>query len=170
MVQVGADKKTVIDWFMFIRDDCSADRLAQPIVLGDPGQTVAIDESVVARAKPGYGRGRRVPPQWVFSSVELGTGQFFMELVPRRDANTLVPVIQRHIRPGTRVWSDEWAAYAGLNQVGYIHETVNHSVQYVHPVTGVHTNNIEARWSACKASFRRRWGVAHVSCLGGCIG
>ena len=134
MVQVCVDKKTVIDWFMFIRDVCSADLLAQPILLGGPGQTVAIDESVVARAKPGNGRGRRVPPQWVFGGVELGTGQFFMELVPRRDANTLVPVIQRHIRPGTRVWSDEWAAYAGLNQVGYVHETVNHTVQYVDPV------------------------------------
>ena len=160
MVQVGVGKKTVIDWFMFVRDVCSADLLAQPMVIGGPGQTVAIDESVVARAKPGNGRGRPVPPQWVFGGVELGTGRFFMELFPCCNANTLVPVIRRHIRPGTRIWSDEWGAYARLNQVGYIHQTVNHSIQYVDPVTGVHTNNIEACWSACKASFRRRWGVA----------
>ena len=92
--------------------------------------------------------------------MELGIGQFFMELVTRRDANTLVPVIQHHIRPGTRTWSDEWAAYAGLNQVDYIHDTVSHAIQYVDSVTGIHTNNIEAHWSACKASFRRHWGVA----------
>jgi len=28
------------------------------------------------------------------------------------------------ILSGTRIWSDKWAAYAGLNQVGYIHDTV----------------------------------------------
>jgi len=153
------DKKTVIDWYMFVRDVCSAELMARPVMIGGPGVTVAIDESVVARAKPGNGRGRPVPPQWVFGGVELGSGEFFMELVPRRDANTLLPIIQRHIRPGTRIWSDEWGAYRGLNGLGYVHQTVNHSQQYVDPATGVHTNNIEARWSACKASFRRRWGV-----------
>lgn len=157
---MGVDNKTVIDWYMFLRDVCSSDLLAQPFIIGGVGQTVAIDESVVARAKPGNRRGRPVPPQWVFGGVELGTGNFFMQLVSQRDAATLLPIIQRHIRPGTRIWSDQWAAYNGLNGLGYQHQTVNHSVQYVDPVTGVHTNNIEARWSACKASFRRRWGIA----------
>ena len=27
----------------------------------------------------------------------------------------------------------------------------------------IHKNNIEARWSACKASFCRRWGLGHCS-------
>lgn len=92
--------------------------------------------------------------------VDLGTGSFFMELVPQRDAATLVPIIQRIILPGSTVWSDEWAAYNQLNALGYVHQTVNHSQHYVDPATGVHTNNIEARWSACKASFKRRFGVA----------
>ena len=60
---------------------------------------------------------------WVFGGVELGMDQFFMVLVPRRDANTLVPLIQCHIHTGTRIRSDDWAAYARLNQVGYIHKT-----------------------------------------------
>jgi len=38
-----------------------------------------------------------------------------MELVPQRDAATLVPIIQRLILPGSTVWSDEWAAYNQLN-------------------------------------------------------
>ena len=85
---------------MFLRDVCSSDLLAQPFIIGGVGQTVAIDESVVARAKPGNRRGRPVPPQWVFGGVELGTGNFFMQLVSQRDAATLLPIIQRHIRPG----------------------------------------------------------------------
>ena len=46
-----------------------------------------------------------------------------MELVDRRDAATLVPIIQRYIVPGTRIWSDEWPVYNGLNAIGYVHQT-----------------------------------------------
>ena len=36
---------------------------------------------------------------------------------------------------------------------------LNHSRQFVDPVTGAHTNNVEARWNACKATMKRRYGV-----------
>ena len=72
---------------------------------------MAIDESVVVKSKPGNVQARPVPPQWVFGGgVQLRTNRFFMELVDRRDAATLVPIIQRYILPGTRIWSDEWPA------------------------------------------------------------
>jgi len=157
---VGVDEKTVTDWYNFARDICSEELINNPLRIGGAGHTVAIDESVVAKTKPGNARARPVPPQWVFGGVDLGTGEFFMELVPQRDAATLQPIIQRTIAPGTRIWSDQWAAYNGLNALGYVHQTVNHTQHFVDPVTGVHTNNIEARWSACKASFKRRFGVA----------
>ena len=83
-----------------MRDLCSADLIANPQHIGGPGTVVAIDEIVVARSKPGNAQARPIPPQWMFGGVELGSGNFFMELVPRRDAATLVPIIQRWILPG----------------------------------------------------------------------
>jgi len=71
----------------------------------------------------------------------------------------LIPIIQRHIQPGTRIWSDEWGAYNNLNGLGYVHETVNHSQQFMNLISGCHTNNIESRWEACKSSFRRHSNV-----------
>jgi transposase-like protein len=139
---------------------CSADLLQNPRRIGGPGHVVAIDETVVARAKPGNAHARPVTQQWVFGGTDLTTKEYFMEMVPARDAATLIPVIQRNIVAGSTIWSDEWAAYRTLNQHGYLHNTVNHSRYYVDPATGVHTNNIEARWSACKAAFKRRFGVA----------
>ena len=61
----------------------------------------------------------------------------------------------------TEIWSDQWRAYQamGLGGIGYLHQTVNHSQHFVDPFTGVHTNNIEARWAACKATMKRRYGV-----------
>jgi transposase-like protein len=159
LFQIGVAEKTVIDWYSFLRDVCAADLLAHPYQIGGVGHTVAIDESVIARRKPGNAQGRPVREQWVFGGVDLTTKSFFIELVDRRDAATLLPVIQRNILPGTVIWSDEWAAYNRLPAAGYPHQTVNHSVRYVDPITGCHTNDIESRWNACKAKFKARFGV-----------
>ena len=70
-----------------------------------------------------------------------------------------MPVTQRNILPGTRIWSDEWPVYQQLAHFGYVHETVNHSQHLVNPATGVHTNNIEVRWLECKVTFKRRYWV-----------
>ena len=36
----------------------------------------------------------------------------------------------------------------------FVHKTVNHSKHFVDPVTGVHTQNIEAYWSSVKIKFK----------------
>ena len=86
----------------------------------------------------------------------------YMEVVPARNAATLLPIIQAHVAPGTIVHSDEWAAY---NQVGNLpnvgsYHTVNHSLHFVDPVTGTHTQNVESYWSRVKNKFKRmKWQV-----------
>ena len=37
-----------------------------------------------------------------------------MEVIDKRDAATLLPIIQQHTRPGTIIHSDHWAAYRDL--------------------------------------------------------
>ena len=52
--------------------------------------------------------------------------------------------------PGTTVISDSLAAYRDLGSQGYTHRTVNHSIQFVNPHTGAHTNTIESTWCSVK--------------------
>ena len=84
-----------------------------------------------------------------------------MELVPKRDANTLLPIIQRHIRPGTIIWSDQWRAYQQVANMSGVaqYQSVNHSLSFVDPTTGVHTQNIESYWNRVKTKFKRMKGV-----------
>ena len=84
----------------------------------------------------------------------------YMEIVPRRNAATLLPIINSHVRAGTTVYSDEWAAY---NRVGTLpnvssHATVNHSLHFVDPVTGTHTQNIESYWNRVKLKLKKMKG------------
>ena len=63
-----------------------------------------------------------------------------MRVVAQRDAATLLPII-----------SDEWRAY---NSVGTL-PTVNHSLHFKDPVTGVH---IESYWNRVKTKLKRMTG------------
>lgn len=97
--------------------------------------------------------------------LNLGTGSFFMELMPQRNVATLTPFIQRNILPGSTVSSADSAEYNPLNTIGYVHQTVNHSQHYVDPSTGIHTDNTEVCRSACKASFKQRFSIAREHLL-----
>ena len=75
-------------------------------------------------------------------------------LVDDCSAATLLPLIQQFIAPGSIIHSDEWAAYRNIAQMNvvppYQHLTVNHTVNFVDPLTGCTTNHIEAMWKNCK--------------------
>ena len=94
----------------------------------------------------------------MFGGIERGITHSFMVVVPDRSAGTLLPIMQRYIRPGTLFISDEWRAYCGIPSLGYTHQTVNHSQIFVDPATGAHTNSIEGYWSQL-----RKQGVMNTS-------
>lgn len=86
----------------------------------------------------------------------------YMQIVDRRDANTLIPLIRAHTLPGTIVHSDQWAAYAQVAAtIPHIaqHSTVNHSLEFVNPTTGTHTQHVESYWGRVKKRFKSMKGV-----------
>ena len=135
-----------------MRDICLEEILINPQPIGGPGKIVEIDESKFGKRK--YNRGRLLTGQWVFGMVERDTNNIIMCTVPDRSTATLLPIIQTFVLPGT-IYSDEWASYNILNHTGFIHQTVNHSENFVDPSSGVHTQKIEGSWRGVKKRMRK---------------
>ena len=133
---------SAVQVYQWMRDICSTKLLQHPIKLGGPGVVVQIDESLY-RHKPKNHRGRATQNEvWVFGLVDTShtPALGYMQIVPQRDAATLLPIVQAHTLPGTIIHSDEWAAYrrvASLPNVAQ-HDTVKHSVEFVNSTTGTH--------------------------------
>ncbi|KAK9965897.1 hypothetical protein ABG768_004962 [Culter alburnus] len=132
--------------------------------MGGQQEFVVIDESNF-RHKRKYGRGRASTTwrrrKWVFGmlGVKHNLRRPILRLVTRRSRNHLIPIIVKHVRPGTILISDEWRAYRGvLANMGYRHFTVNHSHWFVDPNTGAHSQHLERAWLSYKTRVWRLRG------------
>jgi len=144
-------KKTVVDFYNFCREVCVVILEEQSEPIGGPGCIVEIDESKFGKRK--FNRGKRVDGICVFGGIERDSDPpHFFVTVNERSADTLIPIIKRWILPGTTIYSDCWRSYSTLVSEGYIHATVNHSVEFKSE-SGTHTNNMESRWNAVKRSL-----------------
>ena len=62
--------------------------------------------------------------------------------------------------------SDQWAAYRQLQRrVGLHHRTVNHSLHFVDPATGIHTQHAKSNWSSAKDKFKVMKGNSNPNFL-----
>ena len=157
---------SIVKWYKFARTVCTEwinnpDNMPK---LGGYGKIVEFDESFFP-GKPKYNRGRRLgetgwedDEKWVFGLTERGSLDAIAVQVPSsRSRKLLLPIIKKHCKEGTIFCSDGWKAYDKLEQhldiEDIIHYPVNHSNNYVDPVTGAHTQTIEGFWRQCKAKL-----------------
>ncbi|KAK3921779.1 putative transposase-like protein [Frankliniella fusca] len=148
--ELGVADHTVVDWYNFCRELCFEVATTMSEQIGGPGEVVEVDESCFSKRK--YNRGRkRVSQQWVFGGIQRGSNKCFLVCVEKRDAKTLVPIIEKYIAPGTTIYSDCWKAYSSLNRRGYRHLTVNHKLTFKDG--DVCTNTVEGMWAHAKRLF-----------------
>ena len=97
---------------------------------------------------------------WVFGMVDTSQSPALgvMNILADRSVATLLPIMQQHLHGGTTVHR---AAYYRVQQLSLVasHSTVNHSLHFLDPTTGVHTQNVESYWNRVKAKFKRMKGV-----------
>ena len=103
--------------------------------------------------------------KWMISGVVLGNNdRYFIKYVERRDQTTLIDVIRRKIAPRSIIMTDMWGGYVNLasilHEYEFTHMTVNHSNNFINPITGANTQSIESFWSVIKRKFRKK-GTNH---------
>ncbi|KAL1130585.1 hypothetical protein AAG570_011831 [Ranatra chinensis] len=139
---------TVTDWTQFVRETFVDYLENHSGSIGGPGKIVEIDESKFGRRR--YNRGHYVEGQWVLGGIERHTNKMFLVAVHNRSSQTLTDCIRQWVLPGTTIYIDCWTALDRLGELGYNHLTVNHSLHFVDPDTGTHTNTIEGMWRHIK--------------------
>jgi transposase-like protein len=86
----------------------------------------------------------------VFGMVQRG-GEVRAKVVERTRREDLLPLISENIEFGSNLYTDQATVYKQLREQ-YLHETVNHAVEYVRD--HIHTNGIENFWSLLKRTIK----------------
>lgn len=152
----GCSKDTIANFSHYFRQLITCSFNPEDNQIGGDNIIVEIDESKFGKRK--YNRGHRVEGSWVFGGIErTPEKRFFVVTVPDRSADTLIGVLRRHILPGTIIFSDMWRSYNSIREtLGFEHLTVNHSINFRDPISGVHTNTIEGLWNGIKIGIAPR--------------
>ncbi|VDO93287.1 unnamed protein product [Heligmosomoides polygyrus] len=153
----GVCKTTIVQWDQWFRDVIVESFLEeqQPRRIGGPGKVVQIDEPYVVKRK--YNRGRSVRDSWRVGGIENDSRKVFVEITGTRDAATLEAIISRHVIPGTTIHTDCWKGYSNLENLGYIHKTVNHRKTSLIRLRE-HTHK-ENTWSHIKRYIKKKNGL-----------
>ncbi|SFS21066.1 Transposase [Granulicella pectinivorans] len=164
---IGVTQKSA--WFMLHRVRKAMETNAYDGPLGGGGATVEVDESFVGGDPKNWHESKRAKHHKevrservqeyqnrfthktsVIGMLDRDSRQVRAKVVPNVKRDTLQKEILSTITPGSRVHTDQAVAYNSL-QKQYIHETVNHAVEYVRG--NVHTNSLENFWSLMKRNL-----------------
>ena len=157
---IGQDtlRKLVTEWRSLVCDKESPK-------LGGDGILVEADEVAIGSRKYQKGKRQRIGGvQWVQTILEVeehGDSRKAKKLraflVDNRTSDTLLSNITSSVNDHSRVQTDGWRAYHGLNKLGYIHDSVNHNNAFVRKTKRgkITTNTIESSHSALKRRARQ---------------
>ena len=120
--------------------------------VGGAGKVVQIDETLVGgavRRKMGGNRSQFQNKSTVLGMLE-SDGAVLTTVVADNRKSTLLPKVAEHVVAGSIIHTDELRSYKDLSEMGFAHETVNHSRGLYVSATGCHVQGIENFWSQLK--------------------
>ena len=140
------------------------------LVAGHKGQPEKVREAGreprCRRLKGARGRGTLAtekPP--IFGMIQR-SGEVRIWMLENVQQVTIKPLILSSIATGTLIFTDEYNIYSRLEQWGFKHKTVNHSVgEYARDEDGdgfceVHSNTMEGFWSLLRPWLRPHRGIS----------
>lgn len=177
-LQLGRDlnitQKTA--WFLLhrVREMLKAER---PQMLAN---NVEVDETYVGGKEKNRHANKKKLPQGVNSTISerrkltngrsladkavvLGlverNGKVIAYRIPDAKAESIIPLIDKHVVKGSTMLTDEYYAYGRLEELGYQHKSIQHNLK-IYVQGEIHTNTIENFWSVLK---RGLYGIYHYT-------
>jgi transposase len=103
------------------------------------------------------------PP--ILGMIQRG-GEVVIQMLSNVQQQTIQPLSRQTIRPGTLIFTDEYAIYSHLEAWGYAHKTFNHAqAEYARDdeedgFCEVHINTMEGFWSLLRSWLRPHRGIS----------
>ncbi|CAF1086373.1 unnamed protein product [Brachionus calyciflorus] len=95
---------------------------------------------------------------------QFSNGQCYPELVPDRNAETLLSIIYEKCLPDSIIFSDCWASYNKISELkDFKHKTISHTLYFLNPDTGRCTKRIESFWNSSKHRFKEMRGFKRAN-------
>ncbi len=149
--QLGVTYKTAWRMAALIREHMAAIDGDAPI--GGEGEIVQIDETMIGGKRKGK-RGRGAEGKTVVLGMMEPDGEVIAKVIPNVRRNTLHPMIEQHVEPGSEIETDELTSYRGIAAKGYEHRTIEHGAGEYVGKDGTTVNAIENFWRHVKCSIK----------------
>ena len=151
---VGVNRKTAAYYYHRLRVIISVhlEEEAREFLDGE----IEVDESYFGghrKGKRGRGASDKVP---VFGLLKR-SGKVYTKVIPDAKSSTLMPIIQKKVKPDSIVYTDCWRGYNVLDISEFKHYRINHSKLFAHKHN--HINGIENFWNQAKRHMRKFNGI-----------
>lgn len=150
--QYGISYKTIFRMLHSIRE-----LMSECLDFDFSNSHIEIDESFVSTGNKGltrhykFKRGRGCEKNATILCISERGGKAKLFIIEAADSATIIPIILENVPTSSLIFTDSWPAYNQLKSVGYTHEMVNHSVEFVNGSAS--TNTCENIFSNFKRMF-----------------
>ncbi|KAF7697602.1 hypothetical protein CDIK_1574 [Cucumispora dikerogammari] len=114
------------------------------VKIGEIGEIVEVIVAALSRRK--NNKGRVVKTLWCSGKISRETKKIFVDLTIHKDMINFDKILVKHVELDTLIFTDHWSNYLNLSNIGYLHERVNHSRNFLNPdYKSIHTQSIESQ-------------------------
>ena len=149
---IGVNRKTAAFYYHRLRQLILEATENKDLLSGE----IEVDESYFGgrrKGKRGRGAAGKIP---VFGILKR-KNKVFTKVIPDAKAKTLMPIIQKKIKPDSIVYTDSLSSYNVLDVSEFKHYRINHSELFADSKN--HINGIENFWNQAKRHMRKFNGI-----------
>ena len=117
---------------------------------------IEVDESYFGGRRKGK-RGRGAADKQAVFGLLKRKNKVFAEIISDAKTNTLLPIIQKKVKPDSVVYTDSFRSYNALDVSEFKHYRINHSGLFADKHN--HINGIENFWNQAKRHLRKFNGI-----------